>query len=174
MNREILFRGKDILTGRWLYGFPYVYKVKDGPTDYIEGAYMLQTNEWMGFADVFVVKSKLVRDVDKKTVTQFTGFSTKRVKSNLDPRVFEGDIFRATKETEDGEDITSYNVVMWIPQRGAFYMVPVEHYEVLKDNDCENSEEFSWLFDDAMLSDFSMDVMLTKVGNVFDNPELMI
>ena len=104
---------------------------------------------------------------------QFTGLLSKNHKANLQPEIYEDDIFRHTKETDSGEDITAYSVVMWIEQLAAFYLVPIEHYDVIKGNDVSEEKEFSWLFEDAELRDFSIDIGLIKVGNIHDNPELV-
>lgn len=107
--------------------------------------------------------------VINETVCQYTGLNAKKKKINLSEKIFEGDIFRGLND----KDIEEYYVVMWIEQRAAFYMVPADHYCVLKDNDLSNDDDFNWLFDDAMLYDFSSDCSLTKVGNVHDNKELL-
>ena len=62
---------------------------------------------------------------------------------------------------------------MWIDKLASFYMIPSEHYHVLINNDVSNENEFDWLFDEAMLFDFSVDCYLMKVGNVHDNKELI-
>lgn len=100
-------------------------------------------------------------------VMQFTGLTTSKGKE-----VYEGDIFRSEEENDFG-DTLRYSVVMWIRQRAAFYLVPVEHYHILLDNDVSGEEEFSWLFQDAALYDFNIDIELPLVGNIHQNPELL-
>lgn len=104
------------------------------------------------------------------TLMQGTGFIAKNGKTHLiGKEIYEGDIFR--KRNDD--DTEGYCVVMWLLQRGAFYMIDAVYYEILRDNDCSKEPEFSWLFDDAALYDFSIDCGLPIVGNVHQNPELL-
>lgn len=159
MEREHLYRGKDE-DGCWHEG--YYYKE-------CGNVYIIEDRQ---------IKSKLNKNISYKvipeTIGQFTGLTTPNHKINLSSEVIEDDIFRATKETYDGEDITYYLVVMWIKQFAAFYLIPVEHYYVIKDNDVSNELEFAWLFDEALLCDFSLDSQLMKVGNIHDNPEFLV
>lgn len=103
--------------------------------------------------------------ITDRTLMQSTGLFDKKGKE-----IFEGDIFREEKEADHG-DIRSYSVVMWIKQRAAFYLIPVEHYQILLDNDVSEEVEFDWLFQDASLYDFSIDTGLPMVGNIYENPE---
>ena len=100
---------------------------------------------------------------------QFTGLND--IKGNA---VLEGDIFREERENDFGDEL-HYLVVMWIPQRAAFYLVDIVHYEILTNNNCEDEDLFSWLFDDAALYDFATDIKLKSgvIGNIYENPELL-
>ncbi|CAA0254261.1 YopX family protein [Tenacibaculum maritimum] len=110
-------------------------------------------------------KELIYKDVE---IMQSTGLKSKGGKE-----VYEGDIFRHEEETEHG-DIRTYSVVMWIKQRGAYYLIPCDHYQVIRDNDVSKEEEFEWLFEDAILYDFNIDVGLDLVGNLYENPELVV
>lgn len=101
-------------------------------------------------------------------VRQYTGLKSFNKKKHLED-IYEGDIFRSLDEDER----EMYSVVMWIQQRAAFYMVPADHYKVILYNDVSEEEDFNWLFNEANLYDFSIDCGLTKVGNVFETPELL-
>ncbi len=152
--REILFRGKTS-NGDWVEGDLIRYG------EYISiRKHLSDTQGIPSYREIIVAP---------KTGGQFTGFSTEKFKKTVDPRVWEDDVFRSTTD-DDGD---RYNVVMWIDQRAAFYIVPIEHYYVLRDNDCSKEPEFDWLFNDASLYNFSIDCKLTKVGNIHDNPELL-
>jgi len=151
MNRVIQFRGK-ISGGEWLYGdlnfidgkafiFP---RMPDTP---------LNSPDWF--------------EVDIDTIGQFTGFIADKHKKGLRPAIYEGDVFREENKMDNG-DFRKYLVVTWIKERGAFYLIDVAHHDLICNQDVSEEPEFSWLFDDAMLSDFSLDVGLTKVGIVHD------
>ena len=49
----------------------------------------------------------------------------------------------------------------------------IRHFDADSDKVVSKEKEFDWLFQDACLYDFSIDVGLTKVGNIHDNPELI-
>jgi hypothetical protein len=112
--------------------------------------------------------SNLIREIDveilPETICQGTGLlCTKGKKEYIGKEIFEYDIFREEKENEIFE-----KVVIWLKERGAFYLVPIEHCEILKNNNCEKEKEFEWLFEEALLYDFSIDVGLAKTRNLYD------
>lgn len=100
-------------------------------------------------------------------VMQFTGLKDKNGKE-----IYEGDIFRQEIELDE-RDLRTYQVVIWIKERAAFYLVPCGCHEILINNDCEKDETFEWLFEQAHLYDFSIDVGLPLVGNIYETPELL-
>lgn len=109
---------------------------------------------------------------DPVSVMQFTGL--RHEKTGVE--IFEGDIFREEIEEDEG-DRRNYKVVMWIPQRAAFYLVDVSHISVIEDNSdnpkFQEDKFFAWLYEEAALYDFSIDVGLPLVGNIYQNPELL-
>lgn len=115
-----------------------------------------------------IVSLEMIYDWKDLIWMEWTGLVNEKTKK----KVFEGDIFREEKETDQG-DIRSYSVVTWIKERAAYYLIPSEHYQIIQDNDCENEEEFEWLFQDAALYDFSIGVNLALVGNIYQNPKLL-
>lgn len=155
MNREIKFRGFSEELKKWIFGGISIFE-----------------NEAIIFDADDMTNSAW--EVETESVGQFTGFKSVKGKQNLvNKDIYEGDIFRQEKNNEQGEPYFNYLVVMWIRQRGAFYLIPVEHYHILIDNDCENEPEFNWLFEDACLYDFAGDVCLPIIGNVYQNQELL-
>lgn len=151
MNRTIKFRGK-VSSGEWMIGdlnqiggkFYIFPRQQDVP---------LNSPDWF--------------EVDPDTVGMLTGFKAKKFKKDLSPEIYEGDVFREESKLDSG-DFRKYLVVTWIQQRGAFYMIDVAHHDVVINNDVSEEPEFSWLFDDAQLNDFSLDVGLSKVGIIHD------
>ena len=107
-----------------------------------------------------------------ETVGQYTGFIADKCKNNLEKEIYEGDIFRSEIEADDG-DVIQYNVVVWVHQRGCFSMIPKDNYGEFINNDLSEDPDFSWLFEDANIYDFSIDVGLTKVGNIHENKDLI-
>lgn len=158
MKRVIKFRGKT-LEGDFVYE----------PNKWVEGDLLHSVMGKDGLIYETSIKSAILYHVDPKTICQYTGFEAERCKKNLTKEIYEGDIFRQ----EDTDDRITYLVVMWIWQLGAFYLIPIEHYYTILDNDVSKEKEFGWLFEQAMLNDFSIDIGLTKVGNVVDNPGLL-
>lgn len=167
MTRNILFRGKRIDNGAWVEGFysKLYYEETGKEQSIITQQYFYPADMSYPYPHVSTVNS----DVVEETVGQFTGIEAKKHKTNLSSKIFEGDIFRGL----NGKNIEVYYVVMWIDKLASFYMIPSEHYHVLINNDVSNENEFDWLFDEAMLFDFSVDCYLMKVGNVHDNKELI-
>jgi uncharacterized phage protein (TIGR01671 family) len=154
MNRELKFRGKDINTGEWRYG-NYMEKIEP-------------TKEEDVFWCCFIQDRALsMYEVDRKTVGQFSGLRSKG------KEVFEGDVFRSETELDHG-DHRQYSVVCWIKERAAFYLIPTDTYFTFTTNDnLEEDDQFEWLYEQASLYDFSVDIGLDLCGNIFDNPELL-
>ena len=167
LKREILFRGKRLDNGRWVEGFYSNLYIEEKGKEQAIITYQDFYPAYMSYPYPSV--NTVEAEVDPETIGLYTGLNAKKKKINLSEKIFEGDIFRGLNDN----DIEKYYVVMWIEQRAAFYMVPADHYCVLKDNDLSNDDDFNWLFDDAMLYDFSSDCSLTKVGNIHDNKELL-
>lgn len=136
--------------------------------DKFNGCYYY-SDRYENLAKFFALCQACIDGNNELVFEQFTGLKDKNWKE-----IYEGDMFREEEETDNG-DILKYHVVMWIPQRAAFYLININHYLVLLDNDCSEEEEFEWLFSDACLYDFYFDVRLSSgiIGNIHENPELL-
>ena len=160
-NREIRFRGKRIDNGEWIVG------------DLVH-QHWIRDNVFIPVSIRHLIKGiySFPVAVIPESVGQFTGLYALKRKGNLEKEVFELDVFREQKETNIRDEV-QYLIVMWIKQRAAFYLIPASHYHVIGNSDVSKEKEFEWLFSDAALYDFAIDIGLTKVGNIIDNPELL-
>jgi len=156
-------RGIKIDGSGWVYG----ERITVG-----EQVFILESKSTRGYSKVqFFNNGSLCRltidchEVIPETVGVFTGLSASKAKKHLSLDVFEGDKFRMLNKF----DVEAECVAMWIDQRAAFYLVPIEHYPVLRDNDCSKEPEFDWLFCEAMLHDFNDCEILTKIGTIHDH-----
>lgn len=163
------FRGLDI-KGVWHYGYLGVT---------INGNFYIDSiPEKIGNTGSIITNHNIVIP---ESVGQFTGLKKdkkdgKLGKAKHGQMIFEGDVFRQEIETDLG-DRTEYSVVTWINCRAAFYLVNTYVYlDVMNNQDNINFQDdksYSWLFEDADLYDFSIDVGLPLVGNLHENPELL-
>ena len=101
MNRVIKFRGKDIETGKWVYGF-YV-RLEDTFRKPIEGKERITNRIYTGFADSCVAQTTGYEysgdwyEVAPDSIGQFTGM--KDIKGR---EIFEGDIINYIRHLLDG------------------------------------------------------------------------
>ena len=147
--REILFRGKQVYSGEWLYGMP---DNEDCSADFP----CISPSRNYHTKDTF----PLDWEVDPATVGQFTGLYDKNGR-----KIFEGDIV----EYNDGFDYFKGEVVF---ENGAF---GVGSYEVIgfSSGYCDNFANLWQLFWNQEVIDEAELYYCVVIGNIHDNPELM-
>lgn len=144
MNREILFRGKRVDNGEWIYGDLLT------PTDIMD---VWEISENTGMGDRY--------EIDPETVGQYTGITDKN-----ETKIFEGDILRGYKYPYLSEGHFNYYAeVIYFENCPAFglytfknpnldFIAGISHgnTDFIDYWECENWE---------------------VIGNIYDNPELM-
>lgn len=147
MSREILFRGKRVDNGEWVYG----YLFDDGyqnPRHVFVGGLMI--DEYKGTAcDEWDINGIDFYDVKPNTICQYTGLTDKNRK-----KIFEGDIVRYGEvcgEVKFGLHESNWQIGKY--NQGFFVTFPKEY--LLR------NELGYWRN------------KIVVVGNVFDNPELL-
>lgn len=145
MKREILFRGKKIENGEWVYGRG-LQQCKDELGNEIVAIFtdVVKSEKYIKKEGRYTLYYAPVR---AETLEQYTGLKDK--KGN---KIFEGDILDYTLFDAFDEDHQYKGVVKWIDD--CFI--------------CDNSDGFNGL---AWAVNQSLE--LEVIGNVTDNPELM-
>jgi uncharacterized phage protein (TIGR01671 family) len=109
MNREILFRAKNTVDGRWVYGNLILYK--GHREDFTTAIQVLDSKKEVLY----------VACVDPKTVGQFTN-----VHDCKGRKIFEGDICR--DDLADTSTVVEFKFGAWSWQ---YYEDPEAHWEVI-------------------------------------------
>lgn len=145
MNREILFRGKRLDNGEWVYGFYSNAKGENGRFHYIQD------------------ENSFVK-VDPSTVGQYTGITDKN-----DKKIFEGDIVAFTFHSdlaeharlEERPEITENHVILF--HDGSFWMKRI----VVPDSLTVH------LYGGRIMLESLWKNRIEVIGNIHEHPELL-
>ncbi len=153
--REYRFRGKEIDTGRWVYGG--LFK-EPAPPQCFEKT--LEDKYWIVYQDPRYMPDwnlpyKMVRtDVDKETIGQYTG-----LKDENEKEIYEGDIIEFSYDMFVGNFDTFVAKGKVVFEEGAFYIEVFENERTTKD-------------EAYLLYSINLDT-IEVIGNIYDNPELL-
>lgn len=147
--REIKFRGKDVDSGKWVYGF---YFQLNGSEYIIE--------EGTGYFDIshgeVIFATAYCHEIEEGTVGQCTGLKDKHGKE-----IYKGDIVKYTWRNFHGRTVTEMIPVTW----GSYS----DGGEYVDNVEC-------WMIRHNSLSDIcdnKFNQLVEVVGNIYENPELL-
>lgn len=153
--REYKFRGKEIDTGKWVYGG--LFK-EPAPPQCFEKT--LEDKYWIVYPNPRYMPDwnlpyEMVRtDVDKETIGQYT-----ELKDENGKEIYEGDIIEFSYDMFVGNFDTFVAKGKVVFEEGAFYVEVFENERTTKD-------------EAYLLYSINLDT-IEVIGNIYDNPELL-
>lgn len=145
--KEYKFRGKEIDTGKWVYGG--LFK-EPAPPQCFEKT--LEDKYWIVYPDPRYMPDwnlpyKMVRtDVERETIGQYTGLKDKNKKE-----IYEGDIVKFKNRITNDEDIFT---VRYCEERASFVLSNKSYNELT-------------------INIKGRILFVEVIGNIYDNPELL-
>ena len=147
--REILFRGKRIDNGEWVYGNLIINK------RLIETAYKISSQEGIDSGKSYIFS------VDPKSIGQFTGLTDKNGK-----KIFEGDIVSIYTPCNEKHNIGVIRFVYYASGIPAIFKTNLGFYIEWASEDNINRIDFAfWI---QVYQDET-----EVIGNIHDNPKLL-
>lgn len=144
MKQEILYRGKRIDNGEWVYGFPIFYKAGQvGIAKVTDAMRIIPANDG---SEVWDIQNLFCPKISRETLSQYIGLPDKNGN-----KIFDDDIVKVEWYDGDGNYIIS-NGVIGYNEKTCCYCIYLREY-------------FCYL-------DIALHPEMEVVGNVFDNPNL--
>jgi len=149
MKREIMFRGKRLYDGRWVYGAYYEHQP---PSQCIAGIDEPSKHciAKTAFADWNMPRQIECIEVDPETVGQYT-----TLKDDNDKEIYQGDLVKFN-------DRTIVYEVIWDPYRVAWWLKDVKADKRERDRDTDHQQLLNNSWQQRVV-----------IGNIYDNPELL-
>lgn len=153
--REILFRGKRVDNGEWVYGYYVRYGFTGREKDYIVPSHA---------SALYAV------EVIPETVGQYTGLTDKN-----GTKIFEGDIVQYISDDFDCQSVVLFGEYLQDGSGGEY--LPTKCYAFYVEVDNYTAPDY---YDNLCLPDYlkyenlkQVDNNCVIIGNIHDNPELL-